>query len=111
MVFKANIEFRYFISQFINSGLSGKIVRYYVAVQPFYTKNQYNTIITYHTRDNPTVWIDDEFGVKKNTFGLDAIFGFQKPVSDKVVVDLYGGIGIIKRTLSNTQLYYNEEFR
>lgn len=107
--FRTNIEFRYYISQFINAGLSSKNVRYYVAVQPFYTKNQYNTIITYYRRDYPNVWIDDEFGVRKNTFGLDAIFGFQKPVSDKVVIDLYGGIGILKRTLSNTQLYYNED--
>lgn len=107
--FRANIEFRYFISQLINTGLSGKRVRYYVALQPFYTKNQYNTTISYHTRDNPTTWIDDEFGVRKNTFGMDAIFGFQKPVSDRVVVDLYGGIGVLKRTLTNTQLYYNED--
>ena len=104
--FKANLEFRYYLSKFLTTRLSNKLGKAYIGLRPFYSQNQTNTSISYQTPADPVKWIDDDFGLKNSTYGLNFILGFQKTITEKLFVDLHTGLGIMQRTVKNYELQY-----
>ncbi len=107
--FKVNLELRYYLSKFLTTGLSNKLGRTYIGLRPFYSQNQGNASISYKTPADTTNWIDDDFGVKNTTYGVNIILGFQKTIIENLFVDLHTGAGIMQRTVSNTDLQYLED--
>lgn len=107
--FRVNVEFRYYLAGYYNSGLSGKLPRVYTGLRPFYRQYQYNATIPYQTKNDNDNWKDDDFGVKNRSFGLYGILGFQQSVSRKIVLDFHAGLGIIYRKIKNTGLQYNKD--
>jgi Protein of unknown function (DUF3575) len=107
--FRANIEFRYYLSEMRNSRLSDKLGRTYLGLRPFYSQNQFNTSISYKLSADSPRWIDDDFGVKNQTYGVNCIIGFQKSLSEKILIDLYAGAGIMDRNVTNTGIQYIED--
>lgn len=104
--FKVNLELRYYLSKFLTTRLSNKLGRAYMGLRPFYSQNQGNASISYKAPADPAKWIDDDFGVKNTTYGVNYILGFQKTITENLFVDLHTGAGIMQRNVSNTELQY-----
>ncbi len=90
--FKANLEFRYYLSKFITTRLSNKLGRVYTGIRPFYWQTRYNASVSYQTNLGPSRWYDDDFGVKDRTFGLGIVLGFQKNITERLILDLHTGV-------------------
>lgn len=106
--FKVNIEFRYYISKYISSRASNKMGRVYVGLRPFYMQNNYNSTVSYKVNPDSVTWLDDDFGVKNRTFGLNLTFGFQKSLTERLLIDMHTGVGIMKREITNIDIQYNK---
>ena len=106
--FKVNIEFRYYISKYISSRASNKMGRGYVGLRPFYMQNNYNSTVSYKVNPDSVTWLDDDFGVKNRTFGLNLTFGFQKSLTERLLIDMHTGVGIMKREITNIDIQYNK---
>lgn len=107
--FKANIEFRYYLSKFVTTRLSNSIGRLYTGIRPFYSQNKLNSTISYRKNTDPVIWIDDDFGVKNTTYGANVIFGFQKAVTERLILDMNIGLGVANRTVTNSNLQYSKD--
>ena len=106
--FKVNLECRYYIPDPYKVN-TPRLEGTYLGLRPFYRKNQYNAYLPFQTKSDSVNWNDDDFGVKNETFGLSFIFGFQKSVSQNLIFDFYSGLGIVMRTVKNTDLQYNKD--
>jgi hypothetical protein len=109
--FKINVECRFYVSKFLSSELVSKTDGVYIGLQPFYRKNQYTAGISYYTKldtlhQNAK---SEDFGVKKTVYGLNCLIGIQKQIHNKLVVDLYAGLGIMQRDIKNPNRLYNNE--
>ena len=107
--FKLNVEIRCYVSKFIDTDLSKKLDGFYLGLQPFIRQNQYSAGVSYYTSNDSLHNMVDHMGVKKTVYGLNGILGYQKPISGKVVIDLYAGIGIMNRNVRNTNREYNRD--
>lgn len=107
--FKVNLEGRYYLSKFINVRFSEKTGRVYIGLRPFYYQNKNNASITYKTDKDSPDWIDDDFTTESTAFGVNLIYGFQKSITDKLIMDMHFGLGIMNKQISNTELQYKED--
>ncbi len=107
--FKANIEFRYYIPKFYKSPWAPKLEAVYLGLRPFYRQNKYTGDLAYRTIAGGTKWDDDSFGVKNVTYGLNCLIGFQRSVSDRIIFDFHGGIGVMYRDVVNSNNEFNSE--
>ena len=107
--FKVNLEFRYYVSKYISSRASNRMGRLYAGLRPFYMQNKYNSTVSYKANPDSTTWLDDDFGVKNSTFGVNFTFGFQKSLTERLIIDMHTGIGIMKRRVTNTNIQYNKD--
>jgi len=107
--FKVNIEFRYYLSKFITSRLSNSNGRMYAGIRPFYSQNRFNTSVSFKMNPDSVRWIDDDFSVKNTTYGVNLVFGFQKSVTGRLMIDLDAGLGVANRTVTNTDIQYSKE--
>ena len=98
--FKAKTEVRYYIKK-----RNRKAWGFYGGINGFFTRDYHNTQIHYH-HNNDTTLMTDVFAVKKDVFGGNFVFGFQRNLSKKVGVDVYGGLGIRFRNV----IPYNQEY-
>lgn len=107
--FKVNFEVRYYFSGFSDYGLSNRSTKVYSGLRPFYRQNEYNANIPFRQNLNSGDWHDDDFGVKKRSYGLYCVLGMQKSITDKLLFDFHTGLGIINRSVKNTELQYNKD--
>jgi hypothetical protein len=107
--FKANIEFRYYLSQFITTRLSNTIGRLYTGIRPFFWQNRYNASISYKINADSPKWIDDDFAVKNTSYGVSFVLGFQKFITERILLDLHGGAGIVNKEITNSNIQYVED--
>ena len=107
--FRINFEFRYYLSRFINTRLSNKFGRIYTGIRPFYSRNRFNASLTYKTDPGSPDWTDDDFAGKNNTFGLNFIFGFQKSITERLIMDMHAGVGVMYRSVTNSNLQYEKD--
>jgi hypothetical protein len=105
--FKINIEYRYYISKIFRWTLPPRLNGSYIALQPFYRKNQYTTSVSYEDTVAATSGVDN-LGVRKSVYGVNLKVGIQKTVRNKMIVDLYLGLGVANRMLKNTNREYDE---
>lgn len=107
--FKLNVELRCYVSKLLNTDLSHKLDGFYLGLQPFFRQNRYTAGVSYYTSTDSLRGGVDILGVKKIVYGLNGILGYQKPISDKVIIDLFVGIGIMDRNVRNTNREYNKD--
>lgn len=107
--FKVNLEFRYYITDLYPSDVSRSLGRVYLGLRPFYRQNKYNSSLSYQTNTDSVNWKDDCFGVKNNSYGFNFILGFQRSISNRLVLDLHAGLGIMYRKVRNTNLEYDKD--
>ena len=107
--FKINIECRYYFSKHLTTISKNKLEGAYIGLQGFYRKNQYTAGISYCTTPDSTISKDDEFGVKKSIIGLNGIIGYQSSITTNIVVDMYAGLGMMNKTIKNTDIQFNSK--
>ena len=71
-------------------------------------QNNYNSTVSYKVNPDSVTWLDDDFGVKNRTFGLNLTFGFQKSLTERLLIDMHTGVGIMKREITNIDIQYNK---
>ena len=101
--FKAKTELRYYIKK-----RNRKAFGFYGGVNAFFTRDYHNNEILYF-HDKDTAIITDAFAVRKDVFGFNFIFGFQRNISKKIGVDVYGGVGIRFRDVTAYEKEYNKK--
>lgn len=83
----------------------------YTGIQVFYRKNSYNERFYYYpdqnSYDNYTNRITDDYGIKKEVYGLNLCFGYQIPINN-LVLEPYLYIGGLKRNIKNFDRTYDE---
>jgi len=108
--FKAKTELRYYLKHKRGSHRPIKPMDgMYLAANAFYTYNSFNTQINYLTGNNNTESKTDCFGVRKTAWGANLVFGWQKSLSRRVFVDLYGGAGVRLRYVRDTHKEYDPD--
>lgn len=112
--FKVKTELRYYL----RSKRARFLARYttarpmegiYLAANAFYTYNTFNTQINYLQDTNRSVRKTDCFGVRKKVWGFNLVFGWQKSISKKALMDLYAGPGIRFRYITDINKEYNAD--
>jgi hypothetical protein len=104
--FKLNFECRYYISKLFRSHLSNGI---YIGLQGFYRQNQYTASISYCTSPDSIHMKNDEFGVKKSIIGLNLMLGYESSITNKLILDIYVGLGGMNRVIKNTDIQFNRK--
>ncbi|WP_136668357.1 DUF3575 domain-containing protein [Flavobacterium sp. H122] len=83
----------------------------YTGIQAFYRKNNYNERFYYfpdqNSYDNNTNKIIDDYGIKKEVYGINLCFGYQIPINN-LILEPYLYIGALKRNIKNFDRTYNE---
>jgi hypothetical protein len=99
--FKIKSEIRYYL---INKS---KFKGVYSAANVFLVHDQHNREIDYTPLTDTTSRIDD-FGVKKNVYGLNIVCGQQKILSKRFLMDIYAGVGVRLRNITTVNKEYNK---
>lgn len=99
---KLKSEFRYYLNPVKATHFTGA----YVAINLFYTTDQH-TRLSYYIPAGSTNTYTDAFGVKKKTYGLHLIYGFQSSFAKHWLFDFYTGAGIKLRDISCIQKEYD----
>ena len=79
---------------------------FYAGLEFFYRYNKTNQELLYRRPDDTTRYTDC-FTAAKSVFGTNLVLGLEMYLSDKVVLDVYGGLGIIYRRATNNYREYN----
>ena len=106
--FKVKTEIRYYLPGIFglentNNSMSG----YYVGGNIFYNRDCHNTKIEYYLKKDSTNLLVDNFAVKKDVFGANLVLGLQEPIWNNLLLDLYTGLGIRFRNISNSHREYD----
>src|SRR5207344_65339 len=80
----------------------------YLAANIFFTKDNHNNQIDYYQNGDTTRMLTDAFGVKKNVLGLNLVFGHQKKLNKRFLIDIYCGLGIRFRSVNTVNQEYNK---
>jgi len=51
----------------------------------------------------------DNFGVKRNIFGINILYGYQRSFSRRFLFDIFGGIGLRLRSISTKNKEYDQD--
>lgn len=82
----------------------------YTGIQVFYRKNSYNERFYYYSDEisyeNHTNKITDDYGIKKEVYGINLCFGYQIPINN-LVLEPYVYIGGLKRNIKNFDRSYD----
>lgn len=102
---KVNIEGRLYMAGLSDNDDIFELTGTYFAMQLFFRHNEYLTDIDYHRGGDAEI-TTDYFNVSKFAYGANLLIGYQVPVAEKLVIDIYAGTGILIRDIQNT----NREF-
>ncbi len=106
--FKANMEIRCYLDS-LDPYTSIKGV--YIGLQPFYRYNQY-TRQFYYFKEPDSLFQDiyyDCIGIRKSAYGVNINLGYQQRIVRRIVLDMYCGVGIMKKGIKNFDRQYNQE--
>ena len=101
--YKLKTEIRYYFKAKKNSDLKGG----YFAANIFLIKDMHNRGITYFKTNDSSKRFDN-FGVKKNVFGMNIVYGRQKKLYKKFLIDCYIGVGFRLRNISTIEEEYDK---
>lgn len=106
--FKANIEGRVYLFKMLHSRVESKRNEFYVGLQLFYRENENTNSLDYSPKSDETKFYTDNFGTKRTAKGFNIMLGNQISVSKKIVLEPYIGLGLMNRTINNSNIEYNE---
>jgi hypothetical protein len=106
--FKLKTEFRYYFQKKYRRRTPKTYQGLYSGANLFFTHDEHNTQIEYYHNTNDAQIFTDVFGVKKNVYGLNLIFGYQKLLSRKLGFDSYVGLGVRVRDITTVHEEYNK---
>lgn len=106
--FKANIEGRIYLFKMLHSRVESKRNEFYVGLQLFYRENENTNSLDYSPKSDETKFYTDNFGTKRTAKGFNVMFGNQISVSKKIVLEPYIGLGLMNRTINNSNIEYDE---
>lgn len=106
--FKANIEGRVYLFKMLHSRIETKRNEFYVGLQLFYRKNENTNSLDYSPKSDETKFYTDNFGTKRTAKGFNVMFGNQISVSKKIILEPYIGLGLMNRTINNSNIEYDE---
>jgi hypothetical protein len=101
--FKIKSEVRYYFRQ-NSSTFSGR----YVAANAFFIYDIHNAVTSYFYQKDSSMEKIDNFGVKKNVFGINLVYGFQRSLSERFLFELFAGVGIRFRTVNTINKEYDK---
>ena len=102
--YKAKIEARYSL----NRGKSlAEYGRFYIGANAFLTHETYNTSIWFYPQKDSSFSVKDIFGVNKTIYGINAVLGWQIPVTHGFNIDVYGGLGVRFRYVTTVNKEFN----
>ena len=101
--FKIKSEMRYYFRQ-NSSTFSGR----YVAANAFYIYDAHNAVTSYFYQKDSLMEKVDNFGVRKNVFGINLLYGFQRSLSERFLFELFAGVGIRFRTVHTINKEYDK---
>jgi hypothetical protein len=109
--YSGNIECRYYLK---NNKVTKKSARNYLAINLFYTMEQYNLGITYTDITDTTYTLGhygdiDNLTVSKKKWGVNFIYGKQRQFAKRWILDAYIGLGLRQKTVVNTQREYDSK--
>jgi hypothetical protein len=106
--YKVKSEFRYYFKAKYDD--HGNWLRdHYVAINFYYSKSDNNADLTYFYRNDSTTSLQDCFGVTKTIWGTNLIFGCQRELNKRFLVDVYGGLGTRFRDFVSVGKQYDPE--
>jgi hypothetical protein len=104
--YKASAELRWYFQDFFFPRFT-RPDGVYGGLQFFYRHYEYNRSLDFHHAMD-TVYYTDHFGVRNTCAGINLTGGFQKKFG-RFAFDAFGGVGVMQRTISNTNLEYNPD--
>jgi hypothetical protein len=106
--YKLKSELRYYFK--LKYDAYGNWLRdHYVAVNFYYTRSEGNADVAYYYHNDSTTRLYDNFGVTKNIWGLNVIYGWQTELSKRFLVDVYGGLGTRFRDIVTVNKQFDPE--
>jgi hypothetical protein len=103
--FKVKSEIRYYYKNKDKFTFDGN----YFAANIFFIHDLHNRAITYsQSQSTDTSTRTDDFGVKKNVYGINFVYGQQTAISKRFYIDVYGGLGLRLRNISTINEEYNK---
>jgi hypothetical protein len=102
--FKLKTEIRYYFQNDRAHPFEGS----YLAANIFFTNDNHNNQIEYYPNGDTTRILTDAFGVSKNLLGLNLVFGHQKELNQRLLIDMYCGLGIRFRSVKTVNQEYNK---
>lgn len=111
--FKVMTEGRFYLFNYLKKDKTKrrKSDGIYTGIQVFYRKNSYNERLDYYrdeiSYDNNENRISDDYGIKKEVYGINLCLGYQIPIYS-FVLEPYVYIGGFKRNIQNFNRSYDE---
>ena len=102
--FKLKTEVRYYFQRKYKTTFTG----FYVAANAFFINDHHNAQIDYRSTGNDSTINTDVFGVKKNVFGVNAVFGVQLKIYKRFMFDAFAGVGIRYKHITTINEEYNK---
>ncbi|HMJ46440.1 MAG TPA: DUF3575 domain-containing protein [Ferruginibacter sp.] len=102
--FKVKTELRYYFRHTDNSTFYGK----YIAANAFFIRDSHNTVIGYNYQRDTSMAKIDNFGVKRNIFGINILYGYQYSFSRSFSFDIFGGVGLRLRSIRTKNKDYDQ---
>jgi hypothetical protein len=100
--YKLKSEIRYYFRN--NGGVS--YLGDYLAANTFFTKDYHNNQVKYYHNGDTAQILTDDFGVKREIFGINLVFGHQQKLGKNSLLDYYFGLGFRFRHIKT----YGEQF-
>lgn len=109
--YSGNIECRYYLK---NNKRYKKPTRKYLAINLFYSQEQYNFGVSYTDIADTTLTLGpygdiDNLTVHKKNWGINLIYGKQKQFAKRWILDAYVGLGLREKRVINTHREYDNE--
>lgn len=100
--FKIKTEARYYL------GNNGPFYGRYLAANIFFIHESRNTGIGYYYQKDSSIERADNFGAKRNVFGINLLGGYQHSFFNRFAFDVYAGIGIRIRSVRTSNKEYDK---
>lgn len=102
--YKLKSELRYYLYPEKNGVLNGG----YIGANIFFIHDIHNTQLDYYHQKDSSIIRRDEFGVTKNVYGINILFGFQEKIFKGFAIDSYVGMGVRYREVRTIHQEFDE---
>jgi len=101
--FKLKSEIRFYFKNKSNILFEGN----YIAANIFFTNDFHNNQVKYNHNGDTTLILTDDFGVRRNIFGINFVLGHQQKLGKNSLIEFYCGFGYRLRQIKTFGEEYN----